>query len=66
MFTYEGDRTRQDIVGFAQRLLGPPVKELYSEKELRDVIAARDINFVFVGSPQGELWVRAEYSTFRN
>ncbi len=56
-FTYEGDRTREDIVSFARRLLGPPVGEVDSEKELREAIAANEITFAFVGNPKGELWV---------
>ena len=58
IYTYEGDRTRDDIVAFSRRLLGPPVSELASEKELRDAAEQNEINFVFVGSPRGQLWVR--------
>ena len=56
-FTYEGDRTREDLVAFARRLMGPPVKALRSEEELSQVVGERDINFVFIGEDKGALWV---------
>ena len=60
MFTYEGDRTREDIVAFARRLMGPPVKEIANAEELNKTLAEREINFVFIGEPKEELWVREE------
>lgn len=56
-FTYEGDRTREDIVNFAKRLMGPPVKDLRSLEDLQRIIDERDVNFVFVGQTEGPLWV---------
>lgn len=55
-FTYEGDRTREDIVNFAKRLMGPPVKDLRSLEDLQRIIDERDVNFVFVGQTEGPLW----------
>ena len=34
VYTYEGDRTREDIVAFARRMSGPPVTHLTSPGEL--------------------------------
>ncbi len=57
-YTYEGDRTREDIVAFARRLLGPPVGQIDSEKGLREAVESNEITFVFVGNPRGDAWVR--------
>ena len=57
-YTYEGDRTRDDIVAFAQRLLGPPIKKITNHKELTNALQAREINFAYIGHPNGDLWVR--------
>ena len=60
VFSYEGDRTREDIVAFAQRLLGPPVKLLNSQDELRNAVGSKETSFVFIGERTGRLWVKFE------
>ena len=57
VFTYEGDRTRQDIVGFARRLMGPPVARLGAAPELRRAgEASGGIHFLYVGREEGAGW----------
>jgi thioredoxin domain-containing protein 10 len=55
-YTYEGDRTRADIVAFAQRVMGPPVRELASPADLDEAKGRSDLFFVYVGRPVSGLW----------
>jgi thioredoxin domain-containing protein 10 len=57
VFTYEGDRTREDIVAFARRLLGPAVVRLHNRQELQEAErVAGGLFFLFVGREEGELY----------
>jgi hypothetical protein len=56
-YRYEGDRTREDIVAFAQRLMGPPVRTIASVDEMKRTLQQTEIVFAFVGEMQGTLWV---------
>ena len=42
-YIYEGDRTREDIVAFSRRLMGPPIQQLRTEADL----TAAKMNTVF-------------------
>ena len=55
-YAYEGDRTREDIVAFAKRLLGPPVGELRTKGDFEEAKLKSEIFFVFVGEQDGKLW----------
>ena len=46
-YIYEGDRTREDLVAFTRRLMGPPVQPLRTEADLAE---ARMNNLFFVYS----------------
>ncbi len=56
---YEGDRTREDIVAFALRLMGPPVRTVGSVDEMKRMLDQREIAFAFIGEREGPLWVRS-------
>ena len=56
MYTYEGDRTRADIVAFAHRVMGPPVRELATLADLEEAKRRSDLFFVYVGRPVSTLW----------
>ena len=58
MYQFEGDRTRDEIVAFAQRLMGPAVRAISSTDELISTVRKREIAFAFIGEPEGRLWVR--------
>ena len=47
-YTYEGDRTREDIVAFARRLMGPPVHPLQSAHDLREA-KLNSLFFLYTG-----------------
>ncbi|EDO41581.1 predicted protein, partial [Nematostella vectensis] len=48
VINYEGDRTAQDIIQFAQKASGPAVRELTSGEELRKVQRERPVFFLLV------------------
>ena len=64
MYQFEGDRTREEIVAFAQRLMGPAVRTISSADELRKTVNKREIAFAFIGEPEGRLWVRKKTHCF--
>jgi len=55
-YVYEGDRTREDIVAFAHRLMGPPVKEITSASDFDKAKQRSGLFFVYVGRPASKLW----------
>ena len=57
VFTYEGDRTREDIVGFARRLMGPAVSHIHNAADLAEAKkTSGGILFLYVGKEEGSLW----------
>ena len=57
VFTYEGDRTREDIVAFARRLEGPAVTRLHTREDLREAgTRSHGLYFLFVGREEGLLY----------
>uniref|UniRef100_A0A6V7M8C1 Thioredoxin domain-containing protein n=1 Tax=Bracon brevicornis TaxID=1563983 RepID=A0A6V7M8C1_9HYME len=55
-FTYNGDRTREEIVKFALRLSGPPVQEITRTESFETLKADRELYFLYVGERVGPLW----------
>jgi len=55
VYTYEGDRTRDDIVAFARRLMGPPVQKLSSDLELREA-KLNSVIFIYTGPLEHPLY----------
>ena len=54
-YIYEGDRTREDLVAFSRRLMGPPVQALRTEADLAE--AKRNaLFFVFSGPLEHPLY----------
>ena len=66
VYQFEGDRTRDEIVAFAQRLMGPAVRTISSTDELLSTVRKREIAFAFIGEPEGRLWVRTLLITWHS
>jgi len=49
VYTYDGDRTREDIVAFARRMMGPPVTQIYTDTEMEEA-KLNGLFFVYAGS----------------
>ncbi|XP_053594639.1 protein disulfide-isomerase TMX3 [Microplitis demolitor] len=55
-FTYNGDRTKEEIVKFALRLSGPPVQEITKRQSFDTIKNQHDLYFLYVGEKFGPLW----------
>lgn len=54
--TYNGDRTREELVNFALRMSGPPVQEIQTENHMDILKNSNAIFFMYVGKHSGPLW----------
>eukprot|EP00096_Caligus_rogercresseyi_P011615 TRINITY_DN4617_c0_g1_i1.p1 TRINITY_DN4617_c0_g1~~TRINITY_DN4617_c0_g1_i1.p1 ORF type:complete len:453 (+),score=106.85 TRINITY_DN4617_c0_g1_i1:100-1458(+) len=55
-YAYEGDRTREDIVAFSKKLLGPSVTQIKSEEDFQKALERSEIFFAYSGSSEGKLY----------
>lgn len=56
VYTYEGDRTREDIVAFTSRMMGPAVREIDSSQSLQEAKKRSDLFFLYIGESEGDSW----------
>lgn len=56
VFEYQGDRTRDDIVNFAYRLIGPSVNAIATKSDFEAAKSRSEIFFMFAGEPAGPEW----------
>ena len=57
VFEYQGDRTRDDIVNFAHRLIGPSINAIATKSDFEAAKSRSEIFFMFAGEPAGPEWV---------
>ena len=57
VFEYEGDRTRDDIVNFALRVMGPAVTQLNTIGDFEEAKKRTELFFMFSGVSEGSEWV---------
>ena len=57
VFEYEGDRTRDDIVNFALRVMGPSVTPLNTIGDFDEAKRRSELFFMFSGESEGSEWV---------
>ncbi|CAG0919604.1 unnamed protein product [Notodromas monacha] len=62
VFTFSRDRTREELVDFARRLSGPPVKFIDSCTDMQVALQDEKLFFVYVGERKGDLWLAFETS----
>ncbi|CAL4079867.1 unnamed protein product, partial [Meganyctiphanes norvegica] len=53
---FRGDRTKEDIIGFAIRMAAPSVQHFSSVGHLKQTISTGDLFFAYAGSQDGLLW----------
>lgn len=63
-FTYNGDRTKDEIVKFALRLNGPPVQEVTKMESFDTLRKDRDLYFLYVGERASPLWVKPMFNDY--
>merc|ERR1712226_664868 len=56
VFEYEGDRTRDDIVNFALRVMGPAVTQLNTIGDFEEAKKRTELFFMFSGVSEGSEW----------
>lgn len=54
--TFHGDRTKDDIVNFALRMSGPPVREITRSDSMIDIKSKNQLFFMYVGNQNSLLW----------
>ena len=57
VFSYEGDRTRDDLVNFALRLMGPSVTKIDTKSDFEMAKKRSELFFLFAGETEGTEWV---------
>lgn len=57
-FVFNGDRTKDELVKFVQRLTGPPVQEIDRSQDFISIKNRKDASFLYIGNKQDRLWVR--------
>nr|BAN20763.1 protein disulfide isomerase, putative [Riptortus pedestris] len=55
-FTFQGDRTKDEIINFALRLSGPPVQQVTRQESFDMLKSSNNIFFSYVGPYEGPLW----------
>merc|ERR1719410_2181555 len=55
VYSYDGDRTREDIVAFARRMMGPPVQHIHNDREMVEA-KLNSLFFVYAGSLETPLY----------
>ena len=60
VFTYEGDRTREDLVNFALRLMGPSVTKIDTKVDFEMAKKRSELFFLFAGETEGTEWEHYE------
>lgn len=56
-FHYNGDRSRDAIVDYVERMSQPPILQIEDSRQLKNIMEARETFFLYAGNPSGPLWV---------
>ncbi|CAG9859452.1 unnamed protein product [Phyllotreta striolata] len=55
-FTFEGEKTTEEIINFAIRMSGPPVQLVTRHESLTNIKSMNQLFFMYVGETEGLLW----------
>jgi thioredoxin domain-containing protein 10 len=56
-FHYHGDRTRDHLVDYAERMSLPPINIVEDKYMMKDIMKNQDTFFLYVGTNSGPVWV---------
>ncbi|KAF5303971.1 hypothetical protein FQA39_LY01756 [Lamprigera yunnana] len=56
IFTFNGDRTKNEIINFAVRMSSPPIQDITRHDSLGNIKSTNNVFFLYVGEKQGTLW----------
>jgi len=57
VFQYKGDRSREPLVDYAERMALPPLQQIVDTHTMKVIIQSTNF-FLYVGENKGSLWVR--------
>ncbi|KAG5871596.1 hypothetical protein JTB14_010721 [Gonioctena quinquepunctata] len=55
-YTFNGDRSKEDIINFAVRMAGPPIQIVTRPESLSTIKNMNQIFFMYVGEQEDKLW----------
>lgn len=56
-FHYKGERTREALVDYAERMALPPIQAIGDPTSMKAKIKSKQNFFLYVGENEGTLWV---------
>lgn len=56
-FHYKGERTREILVDYAERMALPPIQVIGDSSSMKDKINSKQNFFLYVGDNEGSTWV---------
>lgn len=57
IFQYKGERTRELMVDYAERMAQPPIQHIYDSATLKEKIVGEHKFFLYVGDQEDPTWV---------
>ena len=60
-FHYHGERSREGLVDYAERMALPPIQAIGEAAIMKERLDAKQRFFLYVGENHGETWVRGRY-----
>ena len=56
-FHYKGERSRENLVDYAERMALPPIQAIGDSSNMKDKINSKQNFFLYVGDNVGSTWV---------
>lgn len=60
-FHYKGERSRESMVDYAERMALPPIQVIGDPSTIKEKMKIKQSFFLYVGENEGPLWVWAHY-----
>ena len=61
-FHYKGERSRENLVDYAERMALPPIQMIDDSTIMKDKIKSGQNFFLYVGDNTGTTWVRLPFN----
>lgn len=63
-FHYKGERTRETLVDYAERMALPPIQVIGDSNTMKNKIDSHQKFFLYVGDNAGSSWVSFQHHSF--
>ena len=60
-FHYKGERSRESMVDYAERMALPPIQVIGDASTIKEKMKIKQSFFLYVGENEGPLWVWAHH-----